>query len=208
MKGVDFESVNIITCHLGNGASIAAIKKGKSVDTSMGFTPVDGLMMGTRSGAIDPGLVLFLAEKENLSIKQVNDVINKKSGMLGISGISSDMRDLENAANKGDKKAALAIQMFAYRVKKFIGGYAAAMGGVDYIIFTGGIGENACDFRRMCCEGLEFLGVDFDVEKNKNLRGVDTEITKPNSKTKVFLITTNEELVIATDTARIVSELK
>ncbi|MGI6478343.1 MAG: acetate/propionate family kinase [Salinivirgaceae bacterium] len=208
MKGVDFEKVNIITCHLGNGASIAAIKKGKSFDTSMGFTPVDGLMMGTRSGSVDPGALLFLAEKEGLNVKQLNDLINKKSGLLGISGLSSDMRDLENAANSGNKRAALAIQMFAYRVKKFIGGYAAAMGGVDCIIFTGGIGENACDFRRMCCEGLEFLGVDFDVEKNKNLRGVDEEISKPNSKVKVFTITTNEELVIATDTVRIVSELK
>ncbi len=208
MMGVDFESVNIITCHLGNGASVAAIKKGKSIDTSMGFTPVDGLMMGTRCGAIDPGVLLFIAEKENLSLKDVNNVINKKSGVLGISGLSSDMRDLENASAEGNERAALAIRMYAYRVKKFIGAYAAAMGGVDYIIFTGGIGENDYEIRRMVCEGLEFLGVDFDVEKNHKLRGKDTEITKPESKTKVFLITTNEELVIATDTARIVSELQ
>ncbi len=208
MMGVDFESVNIITCHLGNGASIAAIKKGKSVDTSMGFTPVDGLMMGTRSGAFDPGVLLFLAEKENLSIKQVNDVINKKSGVLGISGLSSDMRDLEIAAEQGNEKAALAIKMYAYRVRKFIGGYAAAMGGVDFIIFTGGIGENDHEVRRLSCEGLEFMGVDFDIEKNHKLRGKDTEITKTGSRTKVFLITTNEELVIATDTARIVAEKK
>lgn len=208
MMGVDFESVNIISCHLGNGASVAAIKKGKSVDTSMGFTPVDGLMMGTRSGAFDPGVLLFLAEKENLSIKQVNDVINKKSGVLGISGLSSDMRDLEIAAEQGNEKAALAIRMYAYRVRKFIGGYAAAMGGVDFIIFTGGIGENDHEVRRLSCEGLEFMGVDFDIEKNHKLRGKDTEITKPGARTKVFLITTNEELVIATDTARIVKELK
>jgi acetate kinase len=208
IMGVDFESVNIISCHLGNGASVAAIKKGKSVDTSMGFTPVDGLMMGTRSGAVDPGVLLFLAEKENLSIKQVNDVINKKSGVLGISELSSDMRDLELAAEKGNKKAELAIKMYAYRVRKFIGSYAAAMGGVDFIIFTGGIGENDHEVRRLSCEGLEFMGVDFDIEKNHKLRGKDTEITKPGSRTKVFLVTTNEELVIATDTARIVAEQK
>ncbi|MDD4747492.1 MAG: acetate kinase [Salinivirgaceae bacterium] len=206
--GVDFEKVNIITCHLGNGASIAAIKKGKSIDTSMGFTPVDGLMMGTRSGAIDPGVLLFLAEKENLSIKEVNDVINKKSGVLGISQVSSDMRDVEEAAEKGNKKAQLAVDMYAYRVRKFIGAYAAGMGGVDFIVFTGGIGENDYGLRQQVCEELGFLGVDFDTNKNNNLRGIDSEITKPGSKTKVFLITTNEELVIATDTKRIVSELK
>ncbi|HON18956.1 MAG TPA: acetate kinase [Salinivirgaceae bacterium] len=208
MIGVDMEKVNIITCHLGNGASVAAIKNGKSVDTSMGFTPVDGLMMGTRSGAIDPGVLLYIAEKENLSLKDVNNLINKKSGVLGISGISSDMRDLEMAAKEGNERAALAIKMYSYRVKKYIGAYAAAMGGVDIIIFTGGIGENDHEVRRQVCQGLEFLGVDFDTEKNHNLRGKDTEITKPGSKTKVFLITTNEELVIATDTMRIVSELK
>ena len=207
IQGVDIEKVKIISCHLGNGASVAAIKHGKSVDTSMGFTPVDGLMMGTRSGAIDPGVLLFLAEKEGLSIQDVNNVINKKSGVLGISQISSDMRDLEIAAEKGDKKAELAIKMYAYRVRKFIGAYAAVMGGVDYIIFTGGIGENDHSVRKYVCEGLEFLGVQFDVEKNHKLRGKDTELTKPGSTTKVFLITTNEELVIATDTKRIVSEL-
>lgn len=208
LAGVNFEDVKVITCHLGNGASIAAIDRGKSIDTSMGFTPVDGLMMGTRSGAVDPGALLFLAEKENLSIKQLNDVINKRSGVFGISGVSSDMRDLEQEASKGNERASLAIKMYSYRVKKFIGSYAAAMGGVDFIVFTGGIGENGCEFRKSICEGLEFLGVDFDTAKNTNLRGVDTEISKPNSRTKVFLITTNEELVIATDTARIVSEQK
>jgi len=206
--GMDFNNCKIITCHLGNGASIAAIKNGKSVDTSMGFTPVEGLIMGTRSGDVDPGVLLFLAEKENLSIKQVNDVINKKSGVQGISGLSSDMRDLENASAAGNERAQLAIDMYYYRVKKYVGAYAAVMDGVDLIIFTGGIGENDDNIRAHVSEAIDFMGVDFDAEANKGVRGKDKLLTKPNSRVKVMSITTNEELVIATDTANIVSKLK
>jgi len=206
--GMDFEKSKIITCHLGNGASIAAIKYGKSIDTSMGFTPVEGLMMGTRSGDVDAGVLLFLAEKENLSIKQVNDVINKKSGVQGISGLSSDMRDLEIAAAKGHERAQLAIDMYYYRVKKYVGAYAAVMDGVDLIIFTGGIGENDDNIRAHVSEAIDFMGVDFDADANKGVRGQDKILTKPNSRVKVMSITTNEELVIATDTANIVSKLK
>ncbi len=202
--GSDIEKMKIITCHLGNGASVAAIKNGESVDTSMGFTPVEGLVMGTRCGDVDLGITLFLAEKEGLSIQQTNDLFNKKSGLIGVSGVSFDMRDIEKAEAEGNERAAVALKMFDYRVKKYIGAYAAAMGGVDLIIFTGGIGENACNVRKGVCEGLEFLGVDFDAEKNKGLRGVDAVLTKDNSKTKVMVITTNEELVIATDTYNIV----
>lgn len=202
--GLNIENINIITCHLGNGASVAAIKKGKSVDTSMGFTPIEGLLMGTRCGDIDLGITLFLAEKEDLSMKETNDLFNKKSGMLGVSGVSFDMRDIENAAEKGNEKAQIALDMYDYRVKKYIGAYAAAMGGVDLVIFTGGIGENACVTRKGICKNMEFLGIDFDEVKNKGLRGVDAVITKENSKVKVMVVTTNEELVIATDTYNIV----
>ncbi len=206
--GMDFNSVKIITCHLGNGASICAIKNGKSVDTSMGFTPVEGLIMGTRSGDVDPGILLFLAEKENLSIQQVNDVVNKKSGVLGVSGLSSDMRDLEDAYAEGNERAKLAIDMYYYRVKKYVGAYAAVMDGVDLIIFTGGIGENDPLIRAHVSEAIDFMGVDFDAEANKGVRGKDKILTKPNSRVKVMVVTTNEELVIATDTANIVSKIK
>ena len=202
--GLNFEKINIITCHLGNGASVAAIKKGKSVDTSMGFTPVEGLLMGTRCGDIDLGITLFLAEKEDLSMKNTNDLFNKRSGMLGVSGVSSDMRDIEKAAEGGNERAKIALQMFDYRVKKYIGSYAAAMGGVDLIIFTGGIGENACSLREGVCKDMEYMGIQFDHKKNKGLRGVDAVISKDESKVKVMVVTTNEELVIATDTYNIV----
>ena len=164
--------------------------------------------MGTRAGNLDLGALLFIAEKEDLTIQDTNNMINKRSGLLGISGISSDMRDLENAAKDGNERAQLALDMFAYRVKKFIGAYSAAMGGVDMIIFTGGIGENGWDTRRDVCRGLEYLGVDFDVELNDKKRGVDLELTKPGSKTKVVMVLTDEELVIAQDTLKIVSKLK
>ncbi len=202
--GLNFEKINIITCHLGNGASVAAIKKGKSVDTSMGFTPVEGLLMGTRCGDVDLGITLFLAEKEDLSMKATNDLFNKRSGMLGVSGVSSDMRDIEKAAEEGNERAKIALQMFDYRVKKYIGAYAAAMGGVDLIIFTGGIGENACSLREGVCKDMEYMGIQFDHKKNKGLRGVDAVISKDESKVKVMVVTTNEELVIATDTYNIV----
>lgn len=206
--GVDFEKQKIITCHLGNGASIAAIQYGKSIDTSMGFTPVEGLIMGTRSGDVDPGILLYLAEKENLSIKDVNDLVNKKSGVLGISGLSSDMRDLECAAAEGNERAQLALDMYYYRVKKFVGSYAAAMDGIDILIFTGGIGENDALLREKVSTALDFMGIDFDVDANRGVRGKDKLLTKPTSRVKVMAITTNEELVIATDTANIVSSLK
>jgi acetate kinase len=206
--GVEFEKQKIITCHLGNGASVAAIQNGKSVDTSMGFTPVEGLIMGTRSGDLDAGILLYLAEKENLSIKQVNDVINKKSGVCGISGLSSDMRDLENAAEKGNERAQLALDMYYYRVKKYVGAYAAAMDGVDIVIFTGGIGENDSILREKVSVALDFMGIDFDVDANRGVRGKDKLLTKPESKVKVMAITTNEELVIASDTAVIVARSK
>ncbi|MDA3952612.1 MAG: acetate kinase [Bacteroidales bacterium] len=205
LVGWNWEEKKVISCHLGNGASVAAIKNGKSVDTSMGFTPVEGLIMGTRAGNLDLGALLFIAEKEDLTIQDTNNMINKRSGLLGISGISSDMRDLEKAAAEGNERAQLALDMFAYRVKKFIGSYSAAMGGVDLIIFTGGIGENGWDTRRDVCKDLEYLGVDFDVELNHKKRGVDLELTKPESKTKVVMVLTNEELVIAQDTLKIVS---
>ena len=202
--GLNFEKINIITCHLGNGASVAAIKKGKSIDTSMGFTPIEGLLMGTRCGDIDLGITLFLAEKEDLSMKATNDLFNKRSGMLGVSGVSSDMRDIEKAAEGGNERAKIALQMFDYRVKKYIGAYAAAMGGVDLVIFTGGIGENACELRESVCKDMEYMGIQFDHKKNKGLRGVDAVISKDESKVKVMVVTTNEELVIATDTYNIV----
>jgi acetate kinase len=207
LVGWNWEEKKVISCHLGNGASVAAIKNGKSIDTSMGFTPVEGLMMGTRAGDLDLGALLFIAEKEDLTIQDTNNMINKRSGLLGISGISSDMRDIEKAKAEGSKRAEYAFEMFIYRVKKFIGSYSAAMGGVDLILFTGGIGENGCDMRERVCREMEYLGVDFDVELNKGKRGVDLLLTKPESRTKVVVVTTDEELVIAQDTQKIVSEL-
>lgn len=207
LVGWNWKDKKVISCHLGNGASVAAIKNGKSIDTSMGFTPVEGLLMGTRAGNLDLGALLFIAEKEDLTIQDSKNMINKRSGLLGISGLSSDMRDLEQAAAEGHERAKLALDMFTYRVIHYIGAYAAVMGGVDLILFTGGIGENGFDVRRDVCENLEFLGVDFDVELNDKKRGIDLELTKPGSKTKVVVVTTDEELVIAQDTQKIVSGL-
>ncbi len=200
--------VKAITCHLGNGASIAAIKNGKSVDTSMGLTPVEGLIMGTRTGDLDLGALLYIMSKLNLSLDEANNLINKKSGVLGISGVSYDMRDIENEAwSKGHKKAQLALDMYFYRVKKYIGAYAAAMGGVDLIVFTGGVGENGPETREIVCKDLEFLGVSFDVEKNTGLRGKLEMISKQDSKVKVMVVPTNEELVIAHDTLKVITAL-
>ena len=201
--GKDYKSSRIITCHLGNGSSVTAIEKGKSVDTSMGFTPVEGLMMGTRTGDVDVGVLLFIAEKENLSIKDTNNLFNKQSGVCGISGISYDMRDVEMAAAQGVERAQLALDMYAYRVKKYIGSYAAAMGGVDLIILTGGIGENDFDTRRRILQNLEFLGVEFDPDRNEGIRGREAILTKPGSKVLAMVMPTNEELVIAIDTYNI-----
>jgi acetate kinase len=207
MLGLDFSSVNIVTCHLGNGASITSIKQGKSCDTSMGFTPVDGLVMGTRSGAIDPGVLFYIAGKEHLSLNELNNLVNKQGGMYGVSGLSSDMRDLERAVREGNEMARLAHDMFVYRVRKFIGAQVAAMGKVDVIVFTGGVGENDDMVRASVCNNLDYLGVEFDNEANKGLRGKDMLISKPSSKVKIMTVATNEELVIAMDTMSIVSRL-
>lgn len=201
------DHVKAITCHLGNGASIAAIENGKSVDTSMGLTPVEGLMMGTRTGDLDLGAILYIMKKKGLSTDEANTLINKKSGMLGISGVSYDMRDIENAAWKeNNKRAQLALEMYTYRIKKYIGSYAAAMGGVDLIIFTGGVGENGAETREAVCKGLEHLGVMFDPAKNNGLRGKLEMISKHESRVKVMVVPTNEELVIAYDTLKIVTQ--
>jgi acetate kinase len=202
--GKDINNLKIITCHLGNGSSVAAIQNGKSLDTSMGFTPLEGLMMGTRSGDVDLGVLLFLAEKENLSIADTNAMFNKRSGVCGISGISFDMRDVEQAAANGNERARLALDMYAYRVKKYIGAYAAAMSGVDLIIFAGGIGENDVDTRQRILDGLGFLGVDFDPERNL-IRGKEAIATRPGSRVVCMTMPTNEELVIAVDTYNIVT---
>lgn len=194
--------LRIITCHLGNGASITAIKYGKSVDTSMGYTPLEGLIMGTRSGEIDPAIIPFLMEKENMTGPQIDDYLNRRSGILGISGLSSDFRDLESAANRGDERSQLAIDLFAYKVKKYIGGYVAAMGGVDAIVFTAGLGENSPFMRDKICNGLEYLGTRIDPERNK-VRGKAQEISVKRASVKIFVIPTNEELVIARDTFNI-----
>jgi acetate kinase len=205
--GHNWEEMKIITCHLGNGASVAAIDKGKSVETSMGFTPIEGLMMGTRTGDLDIGVVLYLMEKENLSIQEVNNLFNKKSGVLGISGFSFDMRDIEVAIEKeGHERATLAQDMYCHRVKKYIGAYAAVMDGLDLLIFTGGIGENDSGVRAKIASGLTYLGINFDTEKNKGLRGKDEILSKPDSANTAMVITTNEELVIARDTLSIVSK--
>lgn len=202
MMGEHMSDLRFITCHLGNGASIAAIKYGKSIDTSMGYTPLEGLVMGTRSGEIDPAIIPFLMEKENMNAQQIDDYLNRRSGILGISGLSSDFRDLESAANRGDERSQLAIDIFAYKVKKYIGGYVAAMGGVDAIIFTAGLGENSPFMRDKICNGLEYLGTRVDPELNK-LRGKQMEISIKRARVKIFVIPTNEELVIARDTLNI-----
>jgi acetate kinase len=203
--GMDYNKMNMITCHLGNGASIAAIKQGKSFDTSMGLTPVEGLMMGTRVGDVDAGVLLYMMAKENLDLKKANSVINKESGVFGISGVSSDMRDIENAAYSGNKRAMLALDMYDYRVTKYIGAYAAAMGGVDAIIFTGGIGENDFILRKEVCKNLGFMGAILDEKKNDGLRGKDAIISVDDAKVKILVVTTNEELVIAQDSYEIVT---
>ena len=204
------EDTKIITCHLGNGSSIAAVKGGKVVDTTMGFTPLDGLMMGTRCGSIDPALVPFIMEKENLSVSEINSYLNKKSGFLGISGVSSDCRDLCAAIDAGNRRAKLALDIFCYQIKKYIGAYSAAMGGLDAIVFTAGIGENTEIVRKLACEGLEYLGVELDENINDHVsRPVSTTcLSKDTSRVKIYLIPTNEEYVIASDTAEIVSKLK
>ena len=199
------EELNIITCHLGNGGSVSAIRNGKCVDTSMGLTPLEGLVMGTRSGDIDPAIMEFIAQKENLDIEGIMNVLNKKSGVFGLSGeISSDFRDLTGAMAEGDKKAKIALEVFAYRVAKYIGAYAAAMNGVDDIVFTAGIGENVSYVREQVCSYLGYLGVELDPDANEKFRGEQGEITKPGCKVRVFVIPTNEELAIARETLALV----
>ena len=204
VMGKSYDEVKTIVCHLGNGSSVSAVN-GKCVDTSMGLTPLEGLVMGTRSGDIDPAIMEFIAKKENLDIEGVMEVLNKKSGVFGLSGgLSSDFRDLTDAMNAGDKKAKIAMDVFSYRVAKYIGSYAAAMNGVDDIVFTAGIGENDDYVREEVCKYLGYLGVDFDSEVNKGLRGKEAELTKEGSKVKVFVIPTNEELAIARETLALV----
>ena len=202
--GVKPEEVNIITCHIGNGASITAVKKGKCVDTSMGLTPLEGLMMGTRSGDVDPSAVLSIMQKEGFTPDQMSDVLNKKSGVLGISGVSSDIREVENAIAEGNERARLAMAIYDYRIKKYIGAYAAAMGGVDVIVFTAGVGEHQWDVRQASTEGLEFLGVKIDQEKNRKNFGEEEVISTPDSRVKVVVVPTDEELLIASDTLDLV----
>ena len=203
---IPIEGSKIITCHIGNGGSIAAVKDGKCIDTSMGLTPLEGLMMGTRSGDIDAGAVTFIMEKENLTAAGVSDLLNKKSGVKGIFGVSSDMRELEAAVAAGNNKMAdLTEKMYFYRIKKYIGAYAAALGGVDIIVFTGGVGENQASCRSGACEGLEYMGVKLDLEKNK-IRGEEAVISAEDSKVKVVVIPTDEELMIASDTMAILNK--
>lgn len=203
MLGKPLEELKLITLHLGNGASITAVDKGKSIDTSMGFTPLAGVVMGTRSGVIDPAIVPFLMEKENMTIKQVDHLLNKESGVLGISGVSNDFRDLEKAADEGHERAKLALDMFVYSVKRYIGFYACAMCGLDAIVFTAGIGENNCRIRAEVVEGLDFMGIKIDHEKN-TLRG-EVDISAPDAKVRTLVIPTNEELMIALETKALLS---
>jgi acetate kinase len=202
--GIKAEGTKIITCHIGNGASIAAVKDGKCVDTSMGLTPLEGLVMGTRSGDIDAGAVTFIMDKLNLDTKGISDLLNKKSGLAGVSGISNDFRDILAGINEGNERARIAKEMYTYRIKKYIGEYAAAMGGVDVILFTGGAGENQWDVRQEATEGLEFMGVKVDIEKNKACRATEAVISTDDSRVKVCVIPTDEELMIALDTLALV----
>ena len=204
MLGKDIKDLKIITCHLGNGASIAAIKYGKSIETSMGFTPLEGIAMGTRCGSIDPAIITYIMKELNMSPAQVDDLLNKKSGVYGISGVSSDFRDVEAAADNGNERAKLALKVFYYKVRKFIGSYAAAMGGVDCIVFTAGLGENSPETREAVCEDLEFLGVKLDKVKNK-CRGKAEYLSEAGTKVQVLVIPTDEELMIARDTKTLVS---
>lgn len=206
MLNVSVNDLKLITCHLGNGASVSAIKHGRVIDTSMGFTPLQGLVMGTRSGDIDPAIVTFIAEKENLSYEEVNNIMNKRSGVLGISGVSSDFRDIEEAAAEGNERASLALRLFAQKVRFYIGAYIAEMNGVDAIVFTAGLGENGITMRELICQDLGNLGIKLDHLKNK-VRGKETDISRDDSGVKLLLIPTNEELMIARDTNNIVKKL-
>ena len=204
LAGLDFENSKIITCHIGNGGSVTAVLNGKSFDTSMGFSPLDGLVMGTRCGQVDASAITFIGAKEGMSYAELETMMNKKSGVQGLTDISSDMRDIDRAYDEGNPRAILARDMYYRRIKKFVGEYAAEMGGVDLIVFTGGVGENSSDMRESVCTGLEFMGVKFDTEANRGARGVDKLLSKADSKVKVAVIATDEELMIATDTYNLV----
>lgn len=204
MLGVKPEEVRIVTCHIGNGASVSAVKYGQCVDTSMGLTPLEGLMMGTRSGDTDPSAVLSIMKKEGLNPDEMSDLLNKQSGVLGISGISSDIREVEEAIAAGNERAKLAMEMYDYRVKKYIGAYATAMGGVDIVVFTAGVGEHQWDVRKGATEGLEFMGIELDQEKNRKNFGEEEIISTPESKVKVVVVPTDEELLIASDTLALI----
>jgi acetate kinase len=206
--GLDVNNSRIITCHIGNGASVAAVLNGKVIDTSMGLTPLAGLMMGSRCGDIDASAVTYLMDKLGKKPQEMADYLNKQSGVLGITGISSDMRDVENAAQKGNKRAKLALEMYDYRIKKYIGAYAAALGGVDAIVFTAGVGENQTGTREQACAGLEFLGIKIDKAKNATIHGEEAIISTPDSKVKVVVVPTDEEIVIARDTKELVEKAK
>ena len=203
VMGKDIHSLKIITCHLGNGSSITAVKDGESIDTTMGFTPLEGLAMGTRSGNLDPAIVPFLVKELKISADEVLNILNKKSGVLGVSGVSSDFRDISEAAEGGNKRATLALDLFCYRVKQYIGAYTAIMGGVDCLVFTAGVGENSIEMREEICKGLDFLGIELDREKNKT-RGSIAEISSDHSKVKIYVIPTDEELMIAKDTKELI----
>ena len=205
MLGKDIKDLNIITCHLGNGASVCAVQGGKSIDTSMGFTPLEGLAMGTRSGNVDPAIIPFVMEKEGLTLDEVNNLLNKESGVLGISGVSSDFRDIEEAMEEGNERAKLALEVFTNKVKKYIGAYAALMCNVDALVFTAGIGENSISIREQICEGLECIDIKIDKELNK-VRGKDTIVSKDLTSTAILVIPTNEELMIARDTLELVQK--
>jgi len=205
MIGKPYEKLKIITAHLGNGGSLCAINMGISIDTSMGFTPLEGLIMGTRSGDLDPSIVTYVMGKEGLDVREMNALLNKHSGLVGVSGESSDMRELEQAVEEGNKRAKNAFNLYTYRIKKYVGSYIAALGGLDALVFTGGIGENSVAVRKAVCEGMQYLGLDIDLQKNESVKG-KVDISAENSKAKVLVIPTNEELVIALDTEMIVTE--
>ena len=204
MLGVEASTQRVITCHIGNGGSVAAVKYGKCIDTSMGLTPLEGVMMGTRSGDIDAGAVTFLQNRLHLDADGISDLLNKKSGVLGVTGLSSDMRDVETAADEGNERAQLALDMYFYRVKKYVGAYAAAMGGVDIIVFTAGVGENQADLRRVVCEDMQWMGVEIDEALNETIHGKEALISTADSKVKVCIVPTDEELMIATDTMNLI----
>ncbi len=205
MLGKPYNELKIITAHLGNGGSLAAIDCGNSVDTSMGFTPLEGLLMGTRSGDLDPSIITYVMGKEGLDVREMNALLNKHSGLIGVSGESSDMRELEEAVAEGDKRAKNAFDLFNYRIKKYVGAYIAAMGGLDALVFTGGIGENSIEVRKAVCDNMGYLGLELDLEKNKNASG-EMDLATENSKARILRIPTNEELVIALDTEKIVND--